>query len=214
MCNWAILWTLIASIIVCISIARRPFLRVSLSSYTRMKSFACLPSHAVTCSATADAPPARFYESEHGNDALAAGMFDISVVRQELSHPPMHTAGSSASIDTAGNTEGAREPSAAHPILPRAVELLRTDDSYRPRTSSKALEPCVALLTGGDDSYRPRTSSRALEPQFTPPDAHPQQEQADGGESTLAQNVAADDGSYRPRTSSKAIEPETLDTRD
>lgn len=177
------------------------------------------------CSPADDAPPARFYASEHGNDALAAGMFDISVVQHELAAPHTHAHGKESTTTTdhdvsavcSGDAAGIKAPPTVgtHPKLPRAVELLRTDDSYRPRTSSKALEPSVALLTGGDDSYRPRTSSRALEPQWdTPPDTPHAPQQGSrltshaAGEAGRAVPLTTDSGSYRPRTSSKAIEPE------
>eukprot|EP00040_Diaphanoeca_grandis_P011932 m.61030 g.61030 ORF g.61030 m.61030 type:complete len:398 (-) comp22921_c0_seq1:193-1386(-) len=85
-----------------------------------------------TCAAenTTEEPKSfeQFYRDEHGNDALAAGHFDVTVVEKELK----------ANVG----------------------ERIRIDDSYRPRTSSRVVEP--QLMT--DDSYRPRTSSRAVEP--------------------------------------------------
>jgi len=149
----------------------------------------------------------RFYHDERGNEPLAAGHFDIEVIREELFSeapdgvdPAPNEAGTKATLPdqdqtalkklAAEQSESASEDGNRPRTTSRAKEPQLTvpmvDDSYRPRTSSKVIEPQLTVPMV-DDSYRPRTSSKVIEPQLTVPVA---------------------DDSYRPRTSSKVIDPE------
>jgi len=166
-----------------------------------------------------------YYDSEMGNDALAADMFDLSVVENELAAPKPKIIDHLAMDD---NYRPRTSSKAKEPTL---------DDSYRPRTSSKAKEPTV------DDSYRPRTSSKAKEPSLGPSSGgagsslsrdtttdalagssttniskprspSPLKKTATASTSVTASmpvpaqvNALLVDDSYRPRTSSKAKEP-------
>jgi hypothetical protein len=113
-----------------------------------------------------------FYESAGGNESLAAGMFDLSVVIDELvmDGPVGDQSGfASDAGKSVGGTKPPRPPRPAKP-LPRGLTLLSVDDNYRPRTSSKATEPQLPqphgiTLLSVDDNYRPRTSSRAPLPE-------------------------------------------------
>jgi len=139
-----------------------------------------------------------FYESEDGNDALAAGMFDISVVCAELgAHPTDSAAASAATQDDSGVESVEPSPSgtaqaaaapeasagagcAAVPLRNKRIEVVRETvyNVGRPRTSSKAPDPDAAVSGGG-----PATAA------------------------TLAGVTV---GEYRPRTSSKARDPDDL----
>jgi hypothetical protein len=126
-----------------------------------------------------------YYDSEGGNESLAAGMFDLSVVIDELTldGPVAGSAGggsaaalptdedpaaAAASMETAvaATTPAAASTPDAKKPMPRGVTLLSVDDNYRPRTSSNAKlpQPKGITLLSVDDNYRPRTSSRAKEP--------------------------------------------------
>ena len=163
-----------------------------------------------------------FYESEGGNEALAAGMFDLAVVVEELSPRKDASASASASAGDGGgagaaasgegddgNGTGGGPQAEAAPTsrprskpLPRGVTLLSIDDNYRPRTSSKAKEPVVILkakplaVLSTENDYRPRTSSKAKEPGV--PDG------GAGKPKVKSMSSLSTDYGYRPRTSSNA----------
>lgn len=165
-----------------------------------------------------------FYESEGGNEALAAGMFDLAVVVEELSPRKDASASASASAGAIdgdgggagaaasgegadGNSTGGGPQAEAAPTsrprskpLPRGVTLLSVDDNYRPRTSSKAKEPVVILkakqVLSTENDYRPRTSSKAKEPGV--PDG------GAGKPKVKSVSSLSTDYGYRPRTSSNA----------
>lgn len=132
----------------------------------------------------------RFYHDERGNEPLAAGHFDIEVIREELS---------SEVPDGCDPVEDEGVAPARLPVPDQGQSALNklaaeqsesaSEGGYRPRTTSRAKEPQL-LVPVPDDSYRPRTSSKVIEPQLA---------------------VPVPDDAYRPRTSSKVIDPELPD---
>eukprot|EP00038_Savillea_parva_P006230 m.162430 g.162430 ORF g.162430 m.162430 type:complete len:301 (-) comp12191_c0_seq1:477-1379(-) len=167
-----------------------------------------------------------FYSSEDGNDALAAGMFDLSVVCAELGAAAEEAAVPCDVGDAVVSITGDSGVESVEP-LPSDAKTITTVtgkvavassngskrlsvgkvsqsvlDNYRPRTTSNAPEPDA-------DEYRPRTTSKAPEPdticetdEGTQPAASP---------AVVVKHKASIkvDDTYRPRTSSKAPEPES-----
>eukprot|EP00037_Helgoeca_nana_P009124 m.80252 g.80252 ORF g.80252 m.80252 type:complete len:314 (-) comp19363_c0_seq1:293-1234(-) len=160
-----------------------------------------------------------FYSSISGNDALAAGMFDISVVCAELgadSAPVPEEPRTDSGVESiepspsvSSQSEGSVDAPAAVPphAKSKRVDIVRETifDQYRPRTSSKAPDPDL-----GSAAVNSLSRSAADAAGYTCSVKHdsshrPHHTSFDRAPGTASMET---DDTYRPRTSSRAPEPD------